>query len=198
MSYARTVIMLAVCAGALALTAAVVPEEKADRAAPAAAASAAGVAYLRIEGIPGNVTVRGYEGWIEVNDFEWGVLQPAAAPTGASRTAGRASFEPLVVIKAVDQATPLLALGCAAGTHYREVELVFFTAGSTTPSGAVKLGDVMIAALQAGRGDTPAATETLSLSFARIEWSFIAVDPRTGRTTGEVKTAWDVAANRSL
>lgn len=198
MSHARTVLVLAVVGGALALTAAVVPEGSADRAAPAASVSAAGIAYLRIEGVQGGATASGYEGWIEVHAFEWGVAQALGAPTGATRATGRPSFEPLAVSKPVDQATPLLAQGCAAGTHYREAELVFFAAGSTTPSGTVKLGDVTISASHAGRGDTPNAMETLSLSFARIEWSFIGVDPRTGRATGEVKTGWDVAANRPL
>ena len=40
--------------------------------------------------------------------------------------------------------------------------------------------------------------ERLSLSFGRVEWTYIDIDPNTNRPRGEVKAGWDVAANRPM
>lgn len=189
MPHARTGIVLAVVAGGLALTAAVAPE--------GADVGAAATAYLRIEGITGGATASGYEGWMEVAAFDWGVSMPGASATGG-RSATRPDFSPVTVVKPIDAATPLLAQGAASGRRYPEAELVFFSAGSTTPVGSVKLSDVRISASLASSGEAGAMLETLSLSFGKVEWSYSPINPRTGRPGAEVKAGWDVAANRGL
>jgi type VI secretion system secreted protein Hcp len=155
------------------------------------------VGYLRIEGVQGGAAARGYEGWIEVTGLEWGVSNPSATDL-ASRTAGQADLSPIVITKPLDKATPVLAQACAAGRHYREAQLVFFTAGATTPSGSVNLNDVTIMETIVSGGQAAALDETLALSFSRIEWTFLDIDPATGRPRGEVKAGWDVAANRPM
>lgn len=189
--------LLGVAGATLALTASIGPPVADDHAAPAAAASAATLGYLRIEGIQGSVTAQGYEGWIEVTGLEWGISNPSAATTG-SRTMGQSEFNPVVVVKPVDKATPILAQACAAGRHYRDAQLVFFAAGSTTPNGSVGLSDITISEAFVSGGDAAVPTETLALSFGRIEWSFIDIDPATGRPRGEVKAGWDLVANRAM
>jgi type VI secretion system secreted protein Hcp len=197
MPHSQEGIVLAVVVGALALTAAVTPRGTDDRAEPDAPAGAAVTGYLRIEGFQGGVTATGYEGWMEVAGFEFGVTNSGAATVGA-RTAGRADFGPLTVAKPIDKATPLLAQACASGRHYPEAELVFFIGSSTTPSGSIKLSDVVISASHSGSSEAGPARETLSLYFGKVEWSYLDIDPRTGRPRGEVKAGWDVAANRAM
>ena len=196
MPHARTAIVLAVVAGALALTAAVAPTTD-DSAAPAAAQAAA-VAYLRIEGIQGGSAAPRYEGWMDVAAFEWDVSSVAGAATGATRTTAAAQFSPLRVLKPVDKATPMLAQASASGRRYPEAELVFFAASSTQPIGRVTLADVRIVESAPAGGDMPAPEERLSLSFGRVEWTYIDIDPNTNRPRGEVKAGWDVAANRPM
>jgi type VI secretion system secreted protein Hcp len=196
MSHARAGIVFVV-AGTLVLTAAVGPRAADPADTPEATASASALGYLRIEGVQGGATARGYEGWIEVTGLEWGVSNPSAA-TLAGRTSGQADFNPIIVTKPLDKATPVLAQACAAGRHYREAQLVFFTAGSTTPSGSVNLTDVTVMETIASGGQSAVLDETLALSFGRIEWTFLDIDPATGRPRGEVKAGWDVAANRPM
>lgn len=197
MSYARVGIALLVGAGVFFLTAAVGPRAAGPGDAPAALAGAVATGYLRIDGIQGGATARGYEGWIEVAGLEWGISNPSAAALGG-RTAGQAEFDPIVVTKPIDKATPLLAQACAAARHLREAELVFFAAGSATPTGSVNLSDVTIAETVVSGGEAAVLNERLALSFARIEWTFLDIDPATGRPRGEVKASWDVAANRPM
>jgi type VI secretion system secreted protein Hcp len=173
-------------AGCLALTAAVAP--RSDDSRPS---SAAVVAYLRIDDIQGSATARGYEGWMEVTAFEWNLTSTAGTATGASHTASRAVFAPVVVAKPYDMATPFLALACASGRTYREAELVIFAGGSTTPAGRVMLTDVTVISTMTGGGLSGPTTESISLDFGKIEWIY--AGPR-----GEQRTGWDVAANRSM
>jgi type VI secretion system secreted protein Hcp len=196
MSHARTAIVLAVAAGALALTAAVAPTAD-DNTAPAATQAAA-VAYLRIDGIEGGSAAARYEGWMDVAAFEWNVSSTAGAVAGATRTTAAPEFGPITVLKPVDKATPMLAQACASGRSYPEAELVFFAAGSTQPIGRVTLADVRIVESASAGGDMPAPEERLSLSFGRVEWTYVDLDPNTGRPRGEVKAGWDVAANRPM
>lgn len=197
MSYTHTGIALFVLAGPLVLTAAVGPRAPDERDAAGATASAAALGYLRIEGIQGSAAVRGYEGWIEVSGLEWSVSNSSAS-TLAGRTAGQADFNPIIITKPIDKATPLLAQGCAAGRHYRDAQVVFLTAGSATPSGSLSLNDVTIVETTASGGEAALLSETLALSFGRIEWTFVDIDPATGRPRGEVKAGWDIAANRPM
>jgi type VI secretion system secreted protein Hcp len=189
----RFALVLAVFAGAVVLTAAVAPRDAGDDAAYAAASATGITAYLRVEGIAGGATARGYEGWIEVAAFELGVATAAGAPTGAARTTARPNFSPVTVHKSVDKATPPLAQACASGQRIPEAELVFFLAGATSPSGTVKLSDVAIVSTLWESGE-----EAVGLSYGRIEWSFVDVDPRTGRARGEVRGGWDLGANRPM
>jgi len=197
MSYTHAGLALSVLAGTLVLTAAVGPRAVDLGDAPEAPAAAAVVGYLRIDGVQGGATARGYEGWIEVTGLEWGLSNPSATEI-AGRTMGQADFNPVIITKPLDKATPLLAQACAAARHYREVQLVFFTPGATTPSGSVNLNDVTIIETVVSGGQAAALDETLALGFSRIEWTFLDIDPATGRPRGEVKAGWDVAANRPM
>ena len=135
---------------------------------------------------------------MDVAAFEWNVSSPAGGAVGATRTTAAAEFGPLAVLKPVDKATPMLAQACASGRRYAEAELVFFAGGSTQPIGRVTLSDVRIVESASAGGDMPAPEERLSLSFGRVEWTYIDIDPNTNRPRGEVKAGWDVAANRPI
>jgi type VI secretion system secreted protein Hcp len=154
--------------------------------------------YLRIDGIEGGSAAARYEGWMDVAAFEWNVSSTAGAVAGATRTTAAPEFGPITVLKPVDKATPMLAQACASGRSYPEAELVFFAAGSTQPIGRVTLADVRIVESASAGGDMPAPEERLSLSFGRVEWTYVDLDPNTGRPRGEVKAGWDVAANRPM
>ena len=64
--------------------------------------------YLKYNGIKGDITAEGYEGWVELDSFRWNLQRLISSPTGAS--ADRESTAPrinsIVVTKPTDVASP--------------------------------------------------------------------------------------------
>lgn len=181
---------------ALGLTAAVGTDGVADDATTGATASID--MFLKIEGVEGEATRKGHEGWIEIESFGWGLSSARRAGAGASRRAGAPTFEDVSVTKYMDKATPVLAQACAEGKHVAEAEIVLYRAGSSQPAGSIRLWDVTIGSTMAGgeaTADRP--MEELSLNFGKIEWTYTEVDA-TGRPKGTVTAGWDVTANKKM
>lgn len=64
--------------------------------------------YLQIDGIKGESTDSTHQGWIEVSQAQWGVVQPIIAPgSGAGgRTTGRSEYRSMSLAKIADLASP--------------------------------------------------------------------------------------------
>lgn len=183
--------------GALSVTAAARSDGPADDTL--VAATAAVDMFLKIEGVEGEATRRGHEGWIEIQGFGWGVSS-AGRSTGraTARASGGPTFSDVSVTKYVDKATPLLAQACAQGQHMAEAKIVFYRAGGSVPAGSITIWDITIAStMSTSEATADRPIETLSLNFGKIEWSYTDTDA-TGRSKGTVTAGWDVMANRKI
>ena len=88
-------------------------------------------AFLKIDGIPGESTDDKHKDWIEVLSYGLGIQQPASATASSSggATSERANFQDFSITKALDKASPKLALACANGTHIASITLELCRAG---------------------------------------------------------------------
>jgi type VI protein secretion system component Hcp len=77
-------------------------------------ASANDIFLLNIPGISGDVTLRGYQGWISVTAFSEG-FKNADDRTGSGAEAGRTSCQELHVVKLLDVTSPEVAAAVATG-----------------------------------------------------------------------------------
>jgi type VI secretion system secreted protein Hcp len=153
-------------------------------------------AYLTLAGIEGGVMERAHANSIEVLDFNWGIFNAVPRP-GAQIVAGvRPEFQDIVISKPLDKSSPILALAAAEGRAIEEAELVFYArASDEEPTGRVLLTRVRIRSVESGTSSSaPGLTETLSLAFSRVEWTYYATDERGG--TARIVAGWDVAENR--
>ena len=93
-------------------------------------ASAALNAYLKIDGIPGESMDAQHQGWIELNDFSFGVDNPTTigSATGGAG-AGKVKFNEFTIKKTTDTASPAFFRNCVAGAHYKKVVLEMRKAG---------------------------------------------------------------------
>lgn len=157
--------------------------------------------FLKIEGIPGDSTVEGHAGEIEVQTFSVGVEQQGLVnfATGAGGGASKSRFKPLMVVKRVDSSSPLLFINCAMGTKLKSavITLVNDLAESSEDFFKIVLTDVVIAAVSA-KGDVEVSDSTLTLmenveiSYTKIEWVF--TDP-SGTV---IRGGFDVKTNKRL
>ncbi|TVR46936.1 MAG: type VI secretion system tube protein Hcp, partial [Puniceicoccaceae bacterium] len=130
--------------------------------APPAATGA--VALLRLDEIPGEAGIKGYEGWIELRAYGWGGRQ----------TSDRALLGPLRLAKSLDAATPRLLHRLATGDVVDEGEMVFLKSGNgsepATPFLKVELSDIFLTSIQFP--PSPDHLEQFEIEFGEAVFSY--------------------------
>lgn len=158
-------------------------------------------AFLKIEGVPGESSDDKHTDWIEVLSFSVGVDQPSsgAASSGGGRSAERANFQDFSIVKALDKASPKLALACADGTHIKEVKLELCRAsGDKQKYMEYLLNDVIVSSARPGgsaQGGEALPLEEVSFNYGKIEWTYTETDHKTGKPKGDIKAHWDLTSN---
>lgn len=159
-------------------------------------------AFLKIDSIKGESTDDKHKEWIEVLSFNLGISQPSSgsASSGGGRTAQRANFNPFSFVKTVDKATPKLALFCANGEHIKEITLELCRAsGDKQKYLEIKLSDSVVSSYNhsgSSKGGEPLPIEEVSFSYGKIDFTYTETDHATGKPKGDVKTNWDLQANK--
>jgi type VI secretion system Hcp family effector len=151
-----------------------------------------------------------YHGWIQLNSVTQTVTR--AIETGRSGTArARAGcvLEDIEVEKEVDMTTPLLLEACSGGTAFPEVFIHLCTSiqqddakESLHPYLELKLFAVKVTSHNinvSGLDDGSIPTETLSLNFDKVHWTYWPIGPIPKNPTvaanhvhGVVASGWDV------
>jgi type VI protein secretion system component Hcp len=151
--------------------------------------------FLKIDGVNGDSTVKGFEGWFSIDGFDIGV-QNTASPTGAGGGAGKAVFSPLTVDIHSLTGLALLFSDVAKGEHIKSVELV---GAQTIKDQSIKVYDVTLAdALVSSFENDPGpnGVETsLSFNYRQIK---LTDQPATKHTIiGNPETfAFDLSENK--
>jgi len=142
--------------------------------------------FMKIEGIKGDVTEDGHVDWIDVNSFQFGVGRAISPAGGAERVVGDTSVSDITVTTTMSIASPAIFTDAVVGTG-KEVMIDFTkTVGESSVVFAhYVLTDALISqySVSAAGDNTGAASESISLNFVKIEWSFTPFD--AGGTPGD-------------
>jgi len=158
-------------------------------------------AFLKIDGIPGESTDSKHKEWIEILSFHHGLSQPivSEASSHGARSSGRVDIQDARITKAVDKATPKLALACCKGTHVATVAVEFCRAGGEKQKYLeYKLSDVLISSTSTGgtsKGNDALPLEEVSFRFGKIEWTYTQLDDK-GSAKGNVAAQWSLVENK--
>ena len=140
--------------------------------------------FLKLDGIPGDSTDVAHKDWIDVQSWSWGVAtgSSTAYAGGAGRT-GKPTFQDLSVAAHLGSASPTLFLSCATAARVKDATLSGVT---TSGSGkgleflTIRLHDVRVTSQQLGDSLGVAPGVQFSLSYARIEISYVPQSPSGG------------------
>ncbi|MCQ3829239.1 MULTISPECIES: Hcp family type VI secretion system effector [Microbulbifer] len=149
----------------------------------------------------GNVTAKGYEDWIEVDSFNFGVGRGISMEAGAvaNREATRPSLSEVTVTKRIDAASGGLFKSSVTGDEGVKVEIhVVQTGANSVEKFAVyTLEDVLISSysISAAAGGAPA--ESISLSFAKIEADLNHAD-KTNKNPKNMRVGYDLTTATPL
>lgn len=151
--------------------------------------------YLKVTGVDGPVTTKGFEKSIAVDEFGIAVTVPTS--TGKTGGAGTAKpvFSAFQVEGATSKASPLLFGAAVTGKILEEVKLSVVDTGAKGELRTVAtwtLSEAVVSAYKSGGSAGDASPhEMLDFAFAGIEYAYFGVD-NNGKPTGEVKASWDL------
>ena len=110
---------------------------------------------------------------IEILSWSWGVSQSGTMAHGGGGGEGKASFHDLSFTHHIDKASPVLLRGCATGEHLKEAMISARKAGKSQQEYLIiKMNDVIITSVMDGASSDGGQTETVSLTFAKVDLEY--------------------------
>jgi type VI secretion system secreted protein Hcp len=155
--------------------------------------------YVELTGIEGEATAKGFEKKIEIFSFSWGASAPVTIGSGTGGiSASRVSISSFNVMKKTEKSSTKLFQACCGGTHFDSATVTMRKAtGAETGQKAFliyKFTDVMVESIQwsgsSGGDDTP--TESVSLSFGKVEVEYWGQNAKKGDVKPLGQAAWDL------
>jgi len=153
--------------------------------------------FIKIEGVEGESTAKGFEKQIEIYSFSWGASNPTTVSSGKDGlSAGKVSISSFNVMKKTEKSSAKLFQACCSGMHFKDATVTMRKAGGEAGQQKFleyKFTDVMIESVQwsgsSGGDDTP--TESLSIAFAKVEVTYFSQDDK-GAMAKAGMASWDL------
>ncbi|MET4696868.1 Hcp family type VI secretion system effector [Endozoicomonas lisbonensis] len=143
----------------------------------------------------GNVTAKGYENWIEVDSFSFGVGRSITMESGAmaNREASRPSLSEVSLTKMLDASSGGLFKESVTGSDGVKVQIDIVQTGAKAVQkfASYILEDCIVSSYSIGASAGGAPTETITLSFARIEGDLSHAD-KTNKNKQNMKVGYDL------
>jgi type VI secretion system secreted protein Hcp len=153
--------------------------------------------HLKLAGIDGESTSKGYEKQIEVLSWQVGVTQTASAHFAEGSGTGKCDISDLTITKYVDKSSPLLFAHSASGKHIATGVLTLKKAGGDEAITylSIDMEDVIVSAYNVG--GTPSddrIVETVTLNFGKVHLEYKPQDKKGAALAG-IKSGWDIPKN---
>ncbi len=138
--------------------------------------------YMKFGSVNGAVTTKGFEKWIELSSFHWGVGRSVgtAARGSTTRESSEPSISEVTVTKVMDLASNALFADAVGGDFSTKVNLKFTTTTKDTVTTflAYELTETGVSGYSLG-SDGHAPTESLSLNFTKVMITYTGLDSKT-------------------
>lgn len=154
--------------------------------------------FIKIEGVEGESTAKGFEKQIEIYSFSWGASNPTTVGSGKDGlSAGKVSLSSFNIMKKTEKSSSKLFQACCGGDHFTSALVTMRKAGGTEKGQQIfltyKFTDVMIESVQwsgsSGGDDTP--TESVSIAFGKVEVTYFTQDDKGGMAKAG-QASWDL------
>ena len=124
-------------------------------------------AFMKLGDIKGEATDSSHKDWINIESFSFGVSQPAARATGATRRRGVAVPQDVTIIKQLDRATPLILQGMTQGMAFPEV-IIEHKVGQKIFE--IHFNNVFLTSVSLEGLNNEPPTEEVTFTYQKIEW----------------------------
>ena len=151
--------------------------------------------YMQYGTIKGDVTASGYEQWVELSSFQFGVERPVTLVSGVKEL-GAPTLSDLTITKPMDSSSSALLQEAFSGTPQTvTIDLV-----STTGTGTLfKYAEYVLTNAQvtgysvSSGGDRPA--ESITIAFSKIQFTYTP-ETATGSAGTPTTVTWDLTTQK--
>ncbi|MBU9836545.1 Hcp family type VI secretion system effector [Rahnella perminowiae] len=157
--------------------------------------------FMKIEGIKGTVSNKGYEGWISIENMTFGVSSTPNIDNASEQVNGAgARFDSILFSKVMDSTSTQLTVMVAEGSNISEITLVKVSMQGSKPVEAAKLiyKNCVLSSYNFNAysaGDIPC--ENLSFVYGAMSFETNMVEP-DGKTSKQGPMGWSVIKNNKL
>jgi type VI secretion system secreted protein Hcp len=153
-------------------------------------------AYIKFDGIDGEVKDKDHSKWSDILTFSQGCNKPGGGATGATRRRGDTILEDITVAKELDKASPKIAEAVCKGKVFPKVEIhltaTYTDAGRVTYY-AYELTNAQVTNYNInGSGQSEAVpVEDIHINFEEIKVTYTETD-EAGSEMGQIEYSWKV------
>lgn len=155
--------------------------------------------FLKIDGVEGEAQDDKHKNEIAIASYKMGVDNAGSGGGNMGSSSGKALVRDIQVTMVVNKASPNLFLACCTGKHFATAWLYVRKAGEKALEyETIKLTDVFVSSFSKTTDkDGAMATDSVSLNFAKIEYTY---KPQNadGSAAPNITKTYDVNANRGM
>ncbi len=153
--------------------------------------------FLKIDGIDGEAQDEKHKNEIALTSYSMGAVNAGTGGSNMGSGSGKALVRDVQVSMVVNKASPNLFIACCTGKHFATAWLYVRKAGEKALEyETIKLTDVFVSSFaKTTDKDGAMATDSVSLNFAKIEYTY---KPQNadGSAAASITKTYDVKANR--
>jgi type VI secretion system secreted protein Hcp len=151
--------------------------------------------YIKFDGVDGESVDDKHKGWSDIESFNQVIHKPGTG-TGVQRRRGDVVLDDILVVKAIDKASPKLAEAVCKGKVFPKVEIHVtrsYTDNARETYYAYELKNVQVLSYSVG-GATQSDQQPLeefTLNFEEIQVTYTEAD-NAGSVKGNIEYTWKV------
>jgi len=155
--------------------------------------------FLKIDGIEGESMDAKHAKEIELQSWSWGAMNRGTFSSTMGGGAGKVCMHDFTLSQVIQKSTPKLVKSCATGAHIANALLTCRKAGGGNQPGQeylkIKFYDILVSHYQTGgHGGDVVPTDSISLNFAKIDFSY-APQKQDGTLDGPIVATCDLKPN---
>lgn len=132
--------------------------------------SSQGAAFIKLGDIKGEATDNEHKDWIIIESMSHGITNQRDAASGLPT--GKRQHKPFTITKEIDKSSPKLMEACVNGRAIPVVRLEFVRKGEQDRYYEVIIKNVLVTSYQSGAPSGQAPTESFSLNYEEIKWTY--------------------------
>lgn len=157
--------------------------------------------YIKFDGpsIKGESQDKDHAGWIEVNSWKHGIVQPksATASSAGGHTSERCEHLDMEFAKDIDLVSPQLFQACSGGQTFKTVQVDFLRSdgdGKRVKFLELQLKNVIVASIHPEVAGEGLPREKFALKYSAIQWKYTQ-QKGEGGAGGTAQGAWSLTKN---